>query len=233
MDRGYRGSSGYWYQRTPDRHASSTLRRLPHRPSVVILPIYGGWVSPAHVSGTPEAPEERLHRLFVAGLDGDATAYRSFLDELGRHLRAFLRRRLAHARDDIEDILQETLLAVHNGRHTYRADQPLTAWVHAIARYKLMDFFRSHARREAWNTPLDEDSEVFAGSDAEPAQARRDIGVLLEQLPDRHRLPILHVKLQGLSVAETAKLTGLSESAVKIGVHRGLKTLALRIRGTA
>ena len=190
-------------------------------------------MSPAHASAAEEGAEERLRSLFVAGLGGDAVAYRSFLDGLARHLRAFLRRRLAHARDDVEDILQETLLAVHNGRHTYRADQPLTAWVHAIARYKLMDFFRSHARREARNTPLDEDSELFASSDAEPAQARRDIGKLLEQLPDRHRLPILHVKLQGLSVAETAKLTGLSESAVKIGVHRGLKTLAIRIRGAA
>ena len=92
---------------------------------------------------------------------------------------------------------------------------------------------RGHARLGAWRTELDEESEFFAGSDAEPAQARRDIGKLREQLTDRHRLPILHVKLQGLSVAETAKLTGLSESAVKIGVHRGLKTLAIRIRGAA
>jgi RNA polymerase sigma-70 factor (ECF subfamily) len=177
--------------------------------------------------------EERLKRLFLSGLEGDAAAYRSFLDELSAHLRAFLRRRLSHYRDDVEDILQETLLAVHNARHTYRSAQPLTAWVHAIARYKLMDYFRAYSRREALNTSLDDDSELFAGPDGESAQARRDIGKLLEQLPDRHRLPILHVKLQGLSVAETSRLTGLSESAIKVGVHRGLKTLAVRIRGMA
>jgi len=55
---------------------------------------------------------------------------------------------------------------------------------------------------------------------------------LLHELPERQRLPIMHVKLEGLSVTETAKMTGLSESAVKIGVHRGLKALAARIRGT-
>jgi RNA polymerase sigma factor (sigma-70 family) len=177
--------------------------------------------------------EARLKISFMRGLDGDPVAYRVFLDDLSGHLRAFLRRRLTRSRDDIEDILQETLLAIHNGRHTYRLDQPLTAWVYAIARYKLMDFFRAHSRREALNTPLDDDSDLFVGNDVEPANARRDIGKLLEQLPDRHRLPIVHMKLQGLSVAETAKLTGLSESAVKVGVHRGLKTLAARIRGIA
>jgi formate dehydrogenase major subunit len=65
-----------------------------------------------------------------------------------------------------------------------------------------------------------------------PGQARRDLDKLLAFLPDRHRLPIVHVKLQGLSVVETAKLTGMSESAVKIGVHRGIKALAARLKGT-
>ena len=75
--------------------------------------------------------------------------------------------------------------------------------------------------------------DVFAATDTESAQARHDIGQLLEALPDRHRLPILHVKLGGLSVSETARLTGMSESAVKVGIHRGLKALALKIRSAA
>jgi RNA polymerase sigma-70 factor (ECF subfamily) len=96
-----------------------------------------------------------------------------------------------------------------------------------------MDFFRARSRREALNDPLDDALEIFATSDEEPADAKRDVGKLLEQLPDRHRLPIVHVKLQGLSVTETAALTGMSESAVKVGIHRGLKALAAKIRGTA
>ena len=152
---------------------------------------------------------------------------------MSARLRAFLRRRLGGAPDDVEDILQETLLAIHNSRHTYRSGEPLTAWVYAIARYKLMDFHRSHHRREALNLPLEAAQDVFAASDTESAQARHDIGQLLEALPDRHRLPILHVKLGGLSVSETARLTGMSESAVKVGIHRGLKALALKIRSAA
>jgi RNA polymerase sigma-70 factor (ECF subfamily) len=79
--------------------------------------------------------------------------------------------------------------------------------------------------------PLDDGFEIFAASDTEPADARRDVHKLLDQLPDRQRLPIVHVKLQGLSVEETSRLTGLSESAVKVGVHRGLRALAMKIRG--
>lgn len=175
--------------------------------------------------------ESRLKALFVRGLDGDADAYRSFLQALTRHLRGFLRKRIPQYRDDVEDLVQEILLAVHNARHTYRPDEPLTAWLHAIARYKLMDFFRSRARRESLNDPLDDYADLLANTDDEPAQARHDIGKLLEHLPDKQRLPIVHMKLEGLSVTETARLTGLSESAVKVGVHRGLKALSALIRG--
>ncbi|EIM93237.1 RNA polymerase sigma factor, sigma-70 family [Burkholderia sp. YR290] len=186
---------------------------------------------PANKGVMLQEAESRLKALFVRGLDGDADAYRSFLQALTRHLRGFLRRRIPNYRDDVEDLVQEILLAVHNARHTYRPDEPLTAWLHAIARYKLMDFFRSRARRESLNDPLDDYAELLADTDDEPAQARHDIGKLLEHLPDKQRLPIVHMKLEGLSVTETARITGLSESAVKVGVHRGLKALSALIRG--
>lgn len=179
-----------------------------------------------------QAKERHLRALFVSGLDGDAAAYRMFLSELGTHLRGFLRRRLLSQPGDLEDLVQEALLAVHNARHTYRPHEPVTAWVHAIARYKLADYFRARSRHDAFNDPLEDADELLAAPDLEPALAKRDLGRLLDQLPERQRLPIVHVKLEGMSVSETARMTGLSESAVKIGVHRGLKALAAKIRGT-
>nr|WP_315495957.1 sigma-70 family RNA polymerase sigma factor [uncultured Rhodoferax sp.] len=173
--------------------------------------------------------EDKLRALLLQGLAGDAGAYQRCLKDLGAHLRAFFRRRMASLPDDIEDLVQETLLAVHNQRHTYQSDQPLTAWVHAIARYKLVDLFRSRGVREALNDPLDDELQVFAASDLDASDARRDLGQLLSQLPDHMRLPIMHMKLEGLSVIETAQATGMSESAVKVGVHRGLKALAALI----
>ena len=172
------------------------------------------------------AREAHLKDLLVRGLSGEASSYEAFLRELSAFLRAFLRGRLMRVPDEVEDLVQETLLAVHNQRHTYDAAQPLTAWVHAIARYKLIDFLRRRAGREAMNDPLGDEDDLLATSDEEAREARRDMAVLLAKLPDRHRLPIQHVKIEGLTVAEAAKLTGMSESAVKVGIHRGLKALS-------
>jgi RNA polymerase sigma-70 factor (ECF subfamily) len=175
--------------------------------------------------------EKRPKNLLERGLAGDGVAYHLFLKELSAHLRGFFRKKLFRWSDDVEDLVQETLLAVHNQRHTYRPDQPLTVWVHAIAGYKLVDLLRSKSSREALNDPLDDELEIFATPDADVADARRDLGKLLAGLPDRQRLPIVQVKLEGFSVMEVAQMTGMSESAVKVGVHRGLKALAAKIRG--
>jgi len=183
-----------------------------------------------HTGSRASEVEDRLRELLLSGLDGDTAAYEAFLRELSALLRGFLRGRLARIPDEVEDLVQETLLAIHNQRHTYDAAQPLTAWEHAIARYKMIDLLRRRAGREALHEPLDDELAVFASSDSEAGDARRDLGKLLAVLPERQRLPIVHVKLQGLSVAETARQTGMSESAVKVGIHRGLKALAAIIR---
>ncbi|MFZ0790984.1 MAG: sigma-70 family RNA polymerase sigma factor [Chromatiaceae bacterium] len=184
--------------------------------------------------GRPNPEEERLRQALLRGLAGDAAAYHGFLMALTGHLRAYFRRRLTRLPDEVEDLVQETLLAVHNQRHTYDAGQPLTAWVYAIAKYKLIDLLRRRSVREALTDPLDalaeNAAELFSTADGEAAEARRDLNKLLAQLPDRQRLPILHTKLEGLSVAEAARATGMSESAVKVGVHRGLRALAALIR---
>ena len=177
------------------------------------------------------AKEARLKDLLVRGLAGNSEAYRVFLKELSAHLRAFLRKRLIRLPDEVEDLVQEALLAVHNQRHTYDAGQPLSAWAQAIAKYKLVDLLRRRAAYELMTDPLDDEMEIFSTADTEAAEARRDLNKLLDELPDGQRLAIVHTKVEGLSVKETAQITGMSESAIKVGVHRGLKALAAKIRG--
>src|SRR5471030_2479867 len=111
------------------------------------------------------AKEDRLKNLFVRGLAGQNEAYQTFLKKLSTHLRSFLRKRLARLPDEVEDLVQESLLAVHNQRHTYDAGQPLTAWVHAIAKYKLVDLLRRRAKRELLTDPLDEEIDFLSSSD--------------------------------------------------------------------
>lgn len=178
-----------------------------------------------------DATEAKLRGLLLAALGGDAVAYREFLATLGSHLRAYFRRRLSALPDSVEDLVQETLLAVHTHRHTYEPQLPLTAWVHTIARYKLVDLLRAHARQDALNDPLDDELEVFASCELQAHEAKRDLAQILRALPERQRRTLVMTKLEGASVAETARATGQTESAVKVSVHRSLKLLAARMRG--
>lgn len=174
--------------------------------------------------------ETRLRSLLLLGMDGDEAAYRDFLQTSATHLRAFLRRRLSRWPDEVEDLVQESLLALHNQRMTYDRDAPLTAWMYAIARYKLIDWLRRHARHEGLNDPLDDDSELFSTADADGSEAKRDLGKVLGMLPEQQRVAILHTKVDGLSVRETAAAMQISEASVKVAVHRGLKALAAKLR---
>jgi RNA polymerase sigma-70 factor (ECF subfamily) len=174
--------------------------------------------------------ETQLRALMLAGLAGDAAAYRALLEVLGGHLRGYFLRRLGYDRTaDAEDLVQETLMAIHSRRATYDPSAPFTAWLHAIARYKLIDHFRR--RRVRATVPLDDADALFAADAAEPAAARMDVEKLLETLPARSRTLIRMVKIEGQSIAEAAAATGLSQSSVKVGIHRGLKALATRMRG--
>ncbi len=177
------------------------------------------------------APEAELKILMLAGLDGDAAAHRSLLTSLSIYLRAYYRRqlgRIGRSATDAEDLVQEALLAIHTRRHTYDPVEPLTPWVHAIARYKLIDHLR-RTRTSLRDVPIDEAPDLIAEGDHDDTESTHDLGKLLGQLPEKTRRVIECVKLEGLSVAETASRCGLSESNVKVSVHRGLKALAAAI----
>src|SRR6266481_8524203 len=108
------------------------------------------------------AIEAELKNLMVGGLAGDAAAHRTLLDRLSGRLRAYYKSRLARigrSAAEAEDLVQEALLAVHIQRHTYDPGEPLTPWVHAIARYKLIDFLRRN-RASVADVPIDEANEV-------------------------------------------------------------------------
>lgn len=177
-----------------------------------------------------DATEERLRAQFMAALSGDGIVYQQFLTTLSAYLRAFFRKRMTRLPDDVEDMVQECLLAIHTHRHTYRPEQPLTAWIHTIARYKLIDLLRARSRREQLHDPLEDELEIFAESDTEAADARRDLATLLQSLPERQRRALIMIKLEGASVAETAAATGMSEASVKVGVHRSVKALSAKLK---
>ena len=187
-----------------------------------------------------ERDEAELKALFVPALAGDNAAYARFLSRAALRVRAFLARRLVQRPDDVEDLVQETLLAVHNHRATWRPSEPVTPWLLAIARHKMIDALRFAASRGRTDVSLDADSafdalhaEALADPHSGAPEARRDLALLIASLPDRFAAAILAVKIEGLSVAEAAARLGMSDSAVKVNVHRGLKRLASQVQGNA
>lgn len=171
--------------------------------------------------------DAELRTLMLAGLRGDAAAYRELLTRLSANLRGYYKGRLARigrGAAEAEDLTQEALMAIHTRRHTYQPDAPLLPWVHAIARYKLIDYLR-RTRITAADLPIEDAENFLAQDDHVGAESAYDLKRLMNELPEKMRRAIQLVKLDGLSVAEAAHRSGMSESDVKISVHRGLKTL--------
>jgi RNA polymerase sigma-70 factor (ECF subfamily) len=171
---------------------------------------------------------------------GDAAAYAELLTEVQAILSVYLRaaaRRFGQ-RDDasIDDLVQEVLIGLHSKRHTYDPHQPFMPWLLAIARYKMIDAWRSGRRR-----PTDAfDPEALAAipdrstAGAENAIASdSEVERLLSLLPERSRKLLELIKLEGWSVAEAAAASQMTESAVKVSVHRALKTLRAKLMGEA
>ena len=172
--------------------------------------------------------ENQLRELMLAGLDGNSADHGCLLRALVPLLSAFYNRRMT-ASNDIEDLVQETLIAVHTRRSTYDRDRPFTAWLFSIARYKMID----HFRRNRVHVPIDDLDHIlmvegFEGSSG----AWLDVDDLLATLPDKQAQLIRATRIDGDSIAEAASANGYGESDVKVSIHRGLKALSARIRGS-
>ena len=172
--------------------------------------------------------EARLKALMLRGLAGEPAAHAALLKAMSGYLRGYFTRRLGAATADVEDLVQETLLALHLKRETYDANQPFTPWAYALARYKLLDHFRRVGVRKS--VPLEDAGDLFAQDNPEEGAVRRDLGKLLGLLPGKQRRLVEAVKLKGLSMEEAAREADMSVTAVKVSVHRGLKAMARKVR---
>ncbi len=161
-----------------------------------------------------------------AAQNGHGGAYRRLLGETSEWLTRYFERRLPPG--DVDDAVQETLLAIHRRRHTYDPQYPFGPWLAAIAKNKWVDQLRSLGRR-----PIGELSEDIPVGDHEAAVISSSVlASLLEELRPAQAQAILLVKVQGFSVEDASLQIGLSPSAVKMNIHRGLARLTALIEKT-
>lgn len=169
------------------------------------------------------ADEPSLGRLMAMAQRGDRQAYTTLLTECQRWLKSYFGRRVAPCH--LDDLVQETLMALHHKLATWDSSRAFLPWLAAIARYRWVDSLRRIYR--AAESELDDE---IAGFDEEPAIAARiSLERLFAQLPDAQAQAIELVKIEGLSVAEAARACGQSESLIKVNIHRGLKKLTAMI----
>ena len=175
--------------------------------------------------------EDEWTDLMRSAMAGDDAAYHRLLKAVTPVLRAAARRGLARVGqppDQAEDIVQDILLAVHLKRHTWDASAPFAPWLFAIARNKLIDSLRRRGRRVF--VDIDEFAETLAGETAPETAAAGEVAAQLQTLPARQRDVLQSIAVESASIRETATKLSMSEGAVRVALHRGLASLAAKLR---
>jgi RNA polymerase sigma-70 factor, ECF subfamily len=172
--------------------------------------------------------ERQLSALMRAALSGDEAAYADFLRQCAELTRRAAQRRLGAASPVApEDIVQETLLAVHLKRHTWRRNEPILPWLYAIARYKTIDACRRRGMRIT--IPIEDVAESLAAPEVQSASAEsRHIERAVESLSAGQRRVVHAIAIEGRTISETATAFEMKETAVRVAFHRGLNSLSVR-----
>ena len=162
---------------------------------------------------------------------GDEIAYRRLLEALAPLLRQVVQRgftRSGFGNCDVEDVVQETLLAIHLKRQTWNEGEAITPWLTAIARHKLIDSLRRRGRHV--ELPIDDLIDVLPAETSKERLSSRDAERLLSVLSGRQRDVVHAISIEGMSAREAADRFRISEGAVRVALHRGLSALAVACR---
>jgi len=172
-----------------------------------------------------KSDENRWSAFMVNAQAGNESDYRQLLTELTDVINRFLRSRFGH-HHFIEDCVQESLIAIHQARHTYDSRRRFRPWMFAIVRRKAIDTLRRQSARQRVSDQYKGEQEVLSQTSSQ-CEAEDEItkGRLLELLSLQHREVLVLTKIIGYSVAETADKLAISESAVKVRVHRAIRKL--------
>ncbi|MCX7325659.1 MAG: sigma-70 family RNA polymerase sigma factor [Hyphomicrobiales bacterium] len=165
--------------------------------------------------------------LLLAAVAGDEASYRSFLGDVAGYLRGWAQgslKRAGRSPAEAEDIVQETLIAIHTKRHTWDASQPVGPWLHGIARHKLIDALRKRTGHD--HLSVDDFAEVIPALPTQQELAGSDITRMIASLPSRQARIVEAIFVDGQRTGDVAGALDMSEGAVRVALHRALKSLA-------
>lgn len=175
--------------------------------------------------------DQLLKRLVTETRHGQAASYKKLLETLAPMVRrsaASLLVRCGQAAMT-EDVTQEVLIAIHLKLHTYDVGLSFIAWLRAVTRHKVIDTLRRN------KMPVSSMEEAGFAEPADPEDfeeiqsVRHDLQKLLSQLKPPAGEIIHALKVEGVTVQELATRYKMTESNIKIIVHRGLQKLSAMI----
>ncbi len=178
--------------------------------------------------------DARLAALMVAAQEGDAASYRILLRNC-LPLVATVARRQGVPPDRVDDVVQEVLLTIHRARATYDPGRPFLPWLRAIARRRAIDGLRSQGRRAGREIHAPAAYDGAADETPDPAEAldrpreTRRLAEAIAALPEAQRLSVERLALGGETLEEASAATGRSKVALKVSLHRAIKSLRLRL----
>ena len=180
---------------------------------------------------TIRSPEADWTMWMRAALAGDSGAYREFLRSVTPYIRSVVRsrcRRLGVLESETEDIVQEVLLTIHLKRGTWDSARPIGPWVAAITRNKAIDAFRRRGRRV--DIPIEDVIDAPQSEDRSPDIEPRYLNLLLERPKPKQQEIVRSISISGANIRDTAERLKMTEGAVRVALHRALKTLGVLYR---
>lgn len=173
--------------------------------------------------------EAEWKRLMLAAMAGDEACYRRFLSDVSQYLRGWAQgslKRAGRSPAEAEDVVQETLIAIHTKRQTWDQSQPVGPWLHGVARHKLIDALRKRTGHD--HLSVDEFADVIPAPSSDGALAQTDVLKMVASLPGKQASIVRAIFVDGHNTADVAGKLAMSDGAVRVALHRALKTLAGR-----
>ncbi|WP_343033234.1 sigma-70 family RNA polymerase sigma factor [Aureimonas leprariae] len=125
--------------------------------------------------------------------------------------------------------MQEALLAIHLKRGTWDVRRPIGPWISVIVRNKLIDALRRRGHQAS--VPIEDIVDLVADERQSVSTDEQDIGRMMEHLKPVQRDIVRAISLDGSSVRDTAARLSMTEGAVRVALHRALRSLAAIYRG--
>lgn len=183
-------------------------------------------------SSVDNSDEARWAALMCSAQNGGEADYRQLLTELSRVIKHYLLSRIGQ-HHFVDDCVQESLIAIHQARHSYDPRRRFRPWLFAIVRHKAIDTLRrqrSQQQLARQQEVLQPEPQQDPGGDIEYKITQ---GRLLACLSPEHREVLTLTKFIGLSNAEAANRLSISEGAVKVRVHRAIGNLTRLLEADA